>query len=296
MERALNLFEDMIGCQLYPTDVTFNVLINACAKRPDYFEAAFDLLYQMRTVYGFEPDQITYNTLLAACATKKDLKMAREVFRVMLQDAEQNGEESRLKPDEHTFGNLFRCYANYNPPTKLNPSAEEEEDNNPASSEDDALVPHTLLPPTLPKRRSEVVQEAKKIFEYVVENALCSITSTLLTGYLNVHIFQRQRNECVELYLNAFERFGVERIGYTFLYMLRFAYDNRDTELAWKIWEDYQQFLEDRLSRDEQQNGTMDIIERKQREARMLRIQTKEGWTPKHQRELAILMANTLAR
>jgi pentatricopeptide repeat protein len=53
---------------LYPTDVTFNTLINACVLRTDYYQEAFNLLNQMQEVHGFEPDRITYNTLLLGCA------------------------------------------------------------------------------------------------------------------------------------------------------------------------------------------------------------------------------------
>ena len=35
VERAMNLFEEMVGASLYPTDVTFNALIGACARRKD---------------------------------------------------------------------------------------------------------------------------------------------------------------------------------------------------------------------------------------------------------------------
>lgn len=275
MERALNVFEDMVGSSLYPTDVTFNVLINACAKRPDYFDTAFDLLHQMQNIYGFQPDRITYNTLLSACARKKHLERARDIFQIMMYDAKEQGPDSMLTPDHHTFTNLFMSYASYDPlPAK-------KKQQQPDQQQQDALVEHSLISSTLPERRSEVVQEAKKLFDFITANKSCDMTSGLLSSYLSVHIMQRQHNDVVDIYLNAFDKYGVERTALTYSMMLQFCYNTRNIDMAWRVWEDYQDFLEQRQALPPQETISKQI---------------KEGWTPDQQKQSALLMINTLAR
>ncbi|KAI9484952.1 hypothetical protein BDB00DRAFT_852371 [Zychaea mexicana] len=269
VERALNVFEDMTGSNLYPTDVTFNVLINACAKRPDYFQAAFNLLEQMQTVYGFQPDLITYNTLLSACARKGDLSRARDIFKIVDQNA-----------DYHTYSNLLSCYANYNPvhspSTTTTTSVQQEKEEEKAG-----LVEHTLMPSQLPQRRSGVVAEASKLFDAIVAENRCDITSSLLTAYLSVHVTQKQARDCMDVYLDMFDRYQVERNPRTFSFMLQFCYDQRDADFAWRVWGDYQEFLERREQlRKETSTAT----------------RVREGWAPVQQRQLALLMVNTLAR
>ncbi|KAI7880036.1 hypothetical protein K492DRAFT_237512 [Lichtheimia hyalospora FSU 10163] len=276
VERALNVFEDMVGSSLYPTDVTFNVLINACAKRPDYFDTAFDLLHQMQNIYGFQPDRITYNTLLSACARKKHLERARDIFQIMMYDAKEQGPDSMLTPDHHTFTNLFMSYANYDPltTTKKQPQPEQPQSH-------DALVEHSLISNTLPARRSEVVQEAKKLFDFITSNRSCDMTSALLSSYLSVHVMQKQNRDVVDIYFNTFDKYGVEKTALTYSIMLQYCYNKLDTDMAWRVWGDYQDFLEQRQVLPPQETISKQI---------------KEGWTPNQQKQSALVMINTLAR
>ncbi|KAI9243747.1 hypothetical protein BDA99DRAFT_316006 [Phascolomyces articulosus] len=265
VERALNVFEDMTGSNLYPTDVTFNVLINACAKRPDYFQAAFDLLEQMQTVYGFRPDLITYNTLLTACARKGNLRRAQAIFNTIGGDA-----------DHHTFANLFSCYASYNPVSTDTTSTQQ-------NNQNQALVEHAIISDQLPQRRSGVVSEASRIFNAIVSEQRCDITTSLLTAYLSVHVMQKQARDVMDIYIDMFDKCQLERIPRTFSLMLQYCYGQRDADLAWRVWGDYQEFLERRQL--QQQDGSISSVTR-----------INEGWAPDQQRRMALLMVNTLAR
>ncbi|KAF7723845.1 hypothetical protein EC973_001570 [Apophysomyces ossiformis] len=292
VERALNLFEDMTGNRLFPTDVTFNVLINACAKRPDYFDEAFNLLRQMQELYGFQPDKITYNTLLAACARKKALPVARELFRSMLEDERTHGKESLISPDLHTYTNLFYCYASYDPPFK---HAITRTDESEAGESDSALVAYSLIPANTPARRHKVVEEATTIFNYLASQKEQQLNTAVMTAYLLVHISQKQQtSNCAQIYHDVFEQYNVEHNAFTFSHMLTFCYNTKDSALAWKVWDDYQQFLEQREAL--YQTQASDAIEIKAQESKRLVAQIKEGWTDEQQRNMIKHMANTLAR
>lgn len=280
----------MAGYQLYPTDVTFNVLINACAKRPDYYNEAFSLLDQMKTSYGFQPDKITYNTLLTACSRKKDLKQARYILQAMWQDVERNGSESLLKPDSTTYTNLFWCYASYHPTASRNQQQQQRKSKTASTS---ALsTERNLLPVDVPNKRSLVVKEADWLFKQIEQDV--KMTPALLTSFLTVHISQKQTSQCVDIYSNLFNKYGVERDAFTFEHMLQLCYDTKDKTLAWKVWEDYQDFLENRNKRFE--TNTSSEIEKKAIEAEKNALAIKEGWRDFQQQNLAVLMANTLAR
>ncbi|KAJ1889333.1 hypothetical protein LPJ66_008086 [Kickxella alabastrina] len=112
VEKAMNLFEEMISNKLALSDVTFNSLIHACALRPDYFDEGFRLL-QLMEANGFQPDFYTYNTLIYACARKKNLGLARDLFRDMLEKSMDPRKQGLLKIDPVTISNMMWAYAGY---------------------------------------------------------------------------------------------------------------------------------------------------------------------------------------
>jgi pentatricopeptide repeat protein len=277
----------MAGYQLYPTDVTFNVLINACAKRPDYYNEAFSLLEQMQDTYGFQPDKITYNTLLTACARKRDLTQARRIFNAMWQDVENNGaEHSLLAPDHQTYTNLFWCYAS-SLPIKEKPAASKS-----TSSSTELTAKQGLLPLRVPSSRSEVVKEARWLFD----QAEVQITSALLNAYLTLHITKEQSTlVCVDIYSQLFDKYQVNKDAFTFQHMLQLCYNTKDAKLAWKVWEDYQDYLEVRRIQFVIPDDH-DIAAQKAVESERHALAIKEGWTHVHQQKMVALMSNTLAR
>ncbi|CEG74377.1 hypothetical protein RMATCC62417_09607 [Rhizopus microsporus] len=290
VEKSLNLFEDMVNYQLYPTDVTFNVLINACAKRPDYYHEAFSLLNQMEEHYGFQPDRITYNTLLTACSRKKDLPQARNILNVMWNDMKEKGADSLLAPDEQTFTNLLWCYASYQPTRSADKISE-------ATSSSTALTTtECLISTEIPRKRSDVAKEARWLFKLAVSHNI-KATTALLNAYLTVHISQKQSTEAVNIYTKMFDKFAVKKDGFTFSQMLEYCYKQKDGTLAWKVWEDYQTFLESKHQEfDIKENVEESIMEKKARQTKKEAAAVREGWADQQQRELFVTMANTLAR
>ncbi|KAI9266125.1 hypothetical protein BY458DRAFT_547658 [Sporodiniella umbellata] len=289
VEKALNLFEDMASHQLYPTDVTFNVLINACAKRPDYYNEAFSLLDQMQRDYGFSPDRITFNTLLTACARKRDLIQARHIFNTLWKESENK--ESPLMPDSQTFTNLFWCYASYHPQS-VNHSY-----NAKAASSTELVIKTSLLPAELPRKRTDVIKEATMLFKLATSSDI-PVTSALLNAYLATHIAHKQTKGSINIYTNTFEKYAVTKDGFTFAQMLDYCYKNKESDFCWKVWEDYQTFLETRneelaiwIGEDQ---GT--VMEEKAKKAKKEICAIREGWTDKQQRKLSLCMVNTLAR
>ncbi|KAI8138717.1 hypothetical protein BJV82DRAFT_523025 [Fennellomyces sp. T-0311] len=247
IDRAWEVFDSMRLSYHQPDEVSFTLMLQACAK--------------MQTVYGFQPDLITYNTLLSACARKGHLERARDIFKTV---------DQHMLPDTHTYTNLFRSYANYNP-LQVNTKQQHEDQ--------EGLVAHSLMSNDLPERRSAVVLEASKIFNAIVADRRCEITTALLNAYLSVHVMQKQVRDCIDIYHTTFNAHKVERNPRTFSHMLQFSYNQRDADLAWRVWGDYQDFLEGRQQQDVP-----------------VATQIQEGWAPNQQRELALLMVNTLAR
>ncbi|ORX46817.1 hypothetical protein DM01DRAFT_250695 [Hesseltinella vesiculosa] len=267
IDRAWTTFDAMRLSYHQPDEVTFTLMLHACAK--------------MQDVYGFEPDLITYNTLIGACARKQDLARARDIMSHLVQ-------HTNLSPDNHTFTNLLWAYANYQPGRQPDKATN-------TSTSDDALASQwqVLLPTTLPQRRSQVVAEADGLFAYYEQQPASTITTALLTSYLNTHIMQRQWNQCLHIYQDLFNTHQCKRLPTTFAVMLRYCYETKSADAAWAVWDDYQQFLEDRLA---DQHSFDSEMEKKKWDVQRQRQQVSEGWTLGHQRKLVLLMAGTLAR
>jgi pentatricopeptide repeat protein len=66
-EASLHLLARMKRERVTPNLITYNTVINACAKGGLDWEGLLGLFAQMRHE-GIQPDIITYNTLLSACS------------------------------------------------------------------------------------------------------------------------------------------------------------------------------------------------------------------------------------
>ncbi|CAG8541676.1 1108_t:CDS:2, partial [Cetraspora pellucida] len=113
VERAFDLYQEMTEKGLSPTDVTFNSLIDACARLYlnilHYYEETFKVLEDMNE-HGYLPDLYTYNSLMYACAHKGDIYTARRLLISMMRSAQQN---PSLAPNLATFSNLFLVYSSH---------------------------------------------------------------------------------------------------------------------------------------------------------------------------------------
>ncbi|CAO3674857.1 unnamed protein product [Umbelopsis ramanniana] len=289
VERALNLFEEMPNRGLYPTDVTFNTLINACVLRTDYYQEAFNLLNQMQEVHGFEPDRITYNTLLHGCAKNKDLTRARDIYRLMLKKTGEPEAHQQLTPDDRTYSSLLWTYANYRPPKRNADS--------PVINDDSqhSLVPtdETPLYPQLPVNRRELLAEAQSIFSRAQEST--SMTPSILNAYLGVHVAHHQADEVVNIYQGMFEKCNVARNGYTFKHVLDHCYRTKNIELAYKVWDDREEWLDNmRQQYHQDEKDSQAVVKKKQTNQAI--SQAEHGWTIAEQKAAVLLMANTMSR
>ncbi|KAF4142760.1 Pentatricopeptide repeat domain-containing protein [Phytophthora infestans] len=103
VERALNLLEDLLECGLTPSLVTYNTLINACAKSHYYAHKAVELYNEMQELYDYTPDLYSYTTVLHACAKHGDFIQAEQIIRHM--------ERHHVPMTEFVYNTLFNVYA-----------------------------------------------------------------------------------------------------------------------------------------------------------------------------------------
>ncbi|KAI8326854.1 hypothetical protein EDC96DRAFT_556025 [Choanephora cucurbitarum] len=266
-DRAWEVFDSMRLSYHQPDEVSFTLMLHACAK--------------MQSSYGFSPDRITFNTLLMACARKKDLVQARRILDFMWQDT-----TSLLSPDHHTYTNLFWCYASYQPTAKTKVESQPKETTTALSTERHRL---SMQAPTT---RTQMIQEVHWLFKQMPQTV--QRTSGLLNAYLAIHVSHKQpMSTCLKIYNKLFAQYKVNHDGFTFSHMLDYCYKTKEHDLAWKVWEDYQDFLEER-SRLGHASTTLSEQKAIENEKHVLAI--KEGWTDQQQQQLAVLMANTLGR
>jgi len=98
MERLWVVFKDMLSKGIEPTIVTFNAVIDACARNGQ-MNALPDLLQQMKA-RRLEPNLITYSTMIKGFCQRGDVKSA-------LQQLEDLRRTSNLRPDEIVFNTLL---------------------------------------------------------------------------------------------------------------------------------------------------------------------------------------------
>ncbi|KAH8551461.1 hypothetical protein BGW37DRAFT_425618, partial [Umbelopsis sp. PMI_123] len=276
ISKAWDIFDEMQLKYHKPDEVTYSLMIHACAK-------------QMQEVHGFEPDRITYNTLMHGCAKNKDLTRARDIYRLMLKKAREPDTQHQMAPDDRTYSSLLWTYANYRPP-KRNADfrvVNEELQN--------SLVPTdgTPLSPQLPANRKELLSEVQAIFSYAQENT--NISSSVLNAYLGVHIAHHKADEVVNIYQDMFDKFNITHNGYTFKHVLDHCYRTKNIEFAYKVWDDREEWLDGmRQQYHLDENDSQAVMRKKQ--TNLASSQAELGWTMADQKAAILLMANTLSR
>ena len=102
-EYALMLYNDMQQDGVHASTYTYNALMYACARRPDFYIRAFDL-FQQALAQQHSLDHISYSILLYAAARNRDVGNAIKVFEQM--------QTAGVKRDTAAYNTLLLCIAN----------------------------------------------------------------------------------------------------------------------------------------------------------------------------------------
>jgi len=97
MHRALQVYEEMKKHGVPATLVTFNTLIDACARVGDMTRASE--LFNEMVVEAVDPDLITYSTMIKGCCVQGDLERALQIFGTM--------QRKGIRPDAVLFNSIL---------------------------------------------------------------------------------------------------------------------------------------------------------------------------------------------
>jgi len=102
-EYALMLFNDMQQDGVRASTYTYNALMYACARRPDFYIRAFDL-FQQALAQQHTLDKLSYSILLYAAARNRDVGNAIKLFSQM--------ETAGVARDTAAYNTVLHCIAN----------------------------------------------------------------------------------------------------------------------------------------------------------------------------------------
>ena len=102
-EYALMLFNDMQQDGVQASTYTYNALMYACARRPDFYLRAFDL-FQQAMAQQYTLDKLSYSILLYAAARNRDVGNAIKLFEQM--------ETAGVTRDTAAYNTMLHCVAN----------------------------------------------------------------------------------------------------------------------------------------------------------------------------------------
>ncbi|KAI8324801.1 hypothetical protein GQ54DRAFT_246286, partial [Martensiomyces pterosporus] len=220
--RAWGVFEHLRYSISKPDEITFSIMIHACAKNGE--------------AHGFQPDFYTYNTLIYACAVKKNLGLARGIFRDMLERSMNPENHGLLKIDSVTISNMLWAYSSYIHPVKncsWRDVPKEKTDRQRL-----ALI-DALMPPAVPGVHNSIGSEASRLMTFYLDVLKGDVTSQLLNAYLSAMINNGRFYEAWRTFLGDFKRFSVLKDGWTFQRMIRLCARTRDVPSAWRVWDEF---------------------------------------------------------
>jgi len=97
LDKAFEMYNEMLERGLQPCPVTFNALIDA-SGRLNRLSSAIELMEELRR-RNLKPDNYTYNTLISACCRNDDIGKAVQFLEEMPSDG--------VRPDAVTFNTLI---------------------------------------------------------------------------------------------------------------------------------------------------------------------------------------------
>merc|ERR1719215_711621 len=98
MERVWSVFKEMLTRDIKPSVITFNAVIDACARNGQT-ERVPELLEEMKK-QGLEPNLITYSTMIKGACQQGDMQSALSTLDTLRKT-------SHFKPDEIVYNTLL---------------------------------------------------------------------------------------------------------------------------------------------------------------------------------------------
>ncbi|CAG8470935.1 6458_t:CDS:10 [Paraglomus occultum] len=252
--RAWRTFDIMRLEVCQPDEVSYSLMIHACAKTQDA-EKAFDVFEEMigkglypteMREYGYQPDRISYNSLIYACAKTGDVRLARMLLKQLLEDANA----------PNTLKELSDGTVSLPEKTALSETSTASESTAlaPDKGDDNSLV-HLDSYPFLsyePVTDKQILAEARMMFEYVKsmsdnnsngleksDNEQIQLSAYLMDAYMNVFHKKGKFNDVLSLYKEKLPELGIPQSGWIYSTMLKTCYKHRRYEEALRVWEDW---------------------------------------------------------
>ncbi|KAH9329592.1 hypothetical protein KI387_001700 [Taxus chinensis] len=185
-ETSLHLLARMERERIAPSLITYNTVINACAKGGFGWEGLLGLFAQMRHE-GIQPDIITYNTLLGACASRGLSSEAEMVFRTM--------NEAGIVPNALTYTYVVETFRQVGLIDRVSELLRELEL---AGNLPDVTAYNLLLEA---HAKTGIVKKAVGVFRQM-QNAGCTPNATTYSTLLNCYGKRGQYDDVRELFLS----------------------------------------------------------------------------------------------
>lgn len=188
IEKALDLYREMLASDIEPNIDTYNNLIYTCARSPKTHIRAWELLLEMQEK-GFTPTRKTLNSLLYLCGCTGELSFARTIFQRLCSSTE-------TYPDSYAITCLFKAYASFKPgffspvlATSVGPKLRAaflfNIDQQSASEPGNKLFPPFLPVPMLTNKH-QILAESRAIFTFLKQHHNDLINEKNLYAYLSI--------------------------------------------------------------------------------------------------------------
>lgn len=82
LDDAMKVFDTMILFGVPPTQITFNILIGACAHE-QMKDRAFEIFEEMKHISSFHGDRYTYHSLMKCCLADSDCEKVLNLYRTI---------------------------------------------------------------------------------------------------------------------------------------------------------------------------------------------------------------------
>ncbi|KAJ2535415.1 hypothetical protein IWW43_001655 [Coemansia sp. RSA 1935] len=102
-----------------------------------------------------------------------------------------------------------------------------------------------LMPEQVPEAHNQLASETVRLMRFYLDTVKGGVTARMLNMYLASLVNNGRFESAWRVIFGDFEKYGLQRDGWTFLWTIRLCARTRDVPSAWRVWDEYKKWRAD---------------------------------------------------
>ncbi|KAJ2126386.1 hypothetical protein IW147_000134 [Coemansia sp. RSA 720] len=115
----------------------------------------------------------------------------------------------------------------------------------PELDQQQAALIDMLMPEQVPEAHNQLASETVRLMRFYLDTVKGGVTARMLNMYLAALVNNGRFESAWRVIFGDFEKYGLPRDGWTFLWTIRLCARTRDVPSAWRVWDEFKKWRAD---------------------------------------------------